>query len=419
MFGKNSQIHNTIHNTIHNSINKIENNPTMFALIVVIEFIIFILIAYRWNPYGISDKYPAQVALFFLIIMFIQSVNYFFIKQKAALNKSGDGDTPGLVKFTIKLFSTLAAFAGIICLLIGTWWLLRHIPSMPTIHTIIIWTLNILIGSGILGFVYLLAKRLILRQKKSENNSNSIVSLIGNLILYIPCLLIQFADYLKHQFNITTETTWIILLLELVFVGLRFLIPEIWRRIVTHDGIHLLKEPVFLNKEYTLGNYENLHSKNDSKDGKFKYNYSLSAWFYLNPQPPNTNSAYTKYTNILNYGQKPLVQYNGKLNSLRIQTEIDDGDLVTVYETNDIKYQKWNNIVVNYDGGNMDIFINGEIVATRKNVAPYMTYENVTAGSNNGIYGGICNVVYYNRVLSRSIISLVYKSLREKQFPTL
>ena len=113
------------------------------------------------------------------------------------------------------------------------------------------------------------------------------------------------------------------------------------------------------------------------------------------------------------------MQYNGKLNSLRIQTEIDDGDLVTVYETNDIKYQKWNNIVVNYDGGNMDIFINGEIVATRKNVAPYMTYENVTAGSNNGIYGGICNVVYYNRVLTRSIISLVYKSLREKQFPTL
>jgi len=323
-----------------------------------------------------------------------------------------------LVNFTIKLFSTLAAFAGIICLLIGTWWLLRHIPSMPTIHTITIWTLNILIGSGILGFVYLLAKPLISHYKKS-GNKNTLASLIGNLILYIPCLLIQFADYLKHQFNITTKTTWIILLLELVFVALRFLIPEIWRRIVTHDGIHLLKEPSFLNKEYTLGNYESLHSKNDSKDGKFKYNYSLSAWFYLNPQPPNTNSAYTKYTNILNYGQKPLVQYNGKLNSLRIQTEVDDGDLVTVYETNDIKYQKWNNIVVNYDGGNMDIFINGEIVATRKNVAPYMTYENVTAGSDNGIYGGICNVVYYNRVLSRSIISLVYKSLREKQFPTL
>ena len=94
---------NIIGGIAHNSIQKIENNPTMFALIVVIEFIIFILIAYRWNPYGISDKYPAQVALFFLIIMFIQSVNYFFIKQKAALNKSMDGDTPGLVKFTIKL----------------------------------------------------------------------------------------------------------------------------------------------------------------------------------------------------------------------------------------------------------------------------------------------------------------------------
>ena len=413
MFGQNS--------VINKSIKKIENNPAMFAMIVIIEFIIFVLIAYKWNPYDISDKYPAQVAVFFLVTILIQSLNFFFIKEKHILKISKNIDTPGLGNFTIKVFSTLAAFAGIVALLIGIWWLLRHIPSMPTVHTLTVWTLNILIASGILGVVYLLAKPLIAHYSKS-GNKNTLAAFIGNLIFYIPCLVIQFADYLKHQFNITTKTTWIILLLEVVLIALRFIIPEIWQKIITHDGKHLLEEPVYLNKEHTLGNYENLHAGNkgkNTKNGKFKYNYSLSAWFYLNPQPPNTNSAYTKYTNILNYGQKPLVQYNGKLNSLRIQTEIKDGDLVTVYETNDIKYQKWNNIVVNYDGGHMDIFINGDLVATRKNVAPYMTYENVKIGADNGIYGGICNVIYYNRILSRSTINLVFKSLREKLFPVL
>ena len=29
-----------------------------------------------------------------------------------------------------------------------------------------------------------------------------------------------------------------------------------------------------------------------------------------------------------------------------------------------------------------------------------MTYENITVGAENGIEGGICNVVYYNKTLS-------------------
>lgn len=412
MFGSNS--------VINKSINKIQNSPTLFAILVIIEFIIFVLIAYRWNPYDISDKYPAQVALFFLITLFIQSVNFYFIKEKAHLNKTGDFNTPGIGNFTLKVFATLGAIIGIVFLLMGIWWLVRHIPAL---HTITVWSLNILIISGALGVAYMLFKPLINRYKQGSGNKNTLASFFANLIFYIPCLMIQFADYLKHQYNITGNTTWIILFLEIILIGLRFIIPQIWEKIITHDGVNLLEDPVYLNNEHTLGNYESLHADNNNdsngNNGKFKYNYAISAWFYLNPQPPNTSAAYTKYSNILNYGQKPLIQYNGKRNKLRVQTEINDGDLETIYETSDIKYQTWNNIVINYDGGNMDIFINGDIVATRKNVAPYMRYENVTIGEKNGIHGGICNIIYYKRVLSLGHIKLVYKTLREKGYPVL
>jgi hypothetical protein len=47
-----------------------------------------------------------------------------------------------------------------------------------------------------------------------------------------------------------------------------------------------------------------------------------------------------------------------------------------------------------------------------------MTYENIDAGQDNGIQGGICNVVYYkNKTLSSTKINLGYKVLRDKLVP--
>jgi hypothetical protein len=89
----------------------------------------------------------------------------------------------------------------------------------------------------------------------------------------------------------------------------------------------------------------------------------------------------------------------------------------TLYETSDIKHQKWNNIVVNYDGGIMDVFINGALVSSTPEIAPYMTYENVIVGQTNGIQGGICNVMYYKHILSSGKINMAYKLLRNKHVP--
>ena len=65
----------------------------------------------------------------------------------------------------------------------------------------------------------------------------------------------------------------------------------------------------------------------------------------------------------------------------------------------------------------MDIFINGVLVSSTPEIAPYMTYENVNAGQDNGIQGGICNVVYYKNTISASKINIGYKLLRDKQIP--
>ena len=268
---------------------------------------------------------------------------------------------------------------------------------------------------GGIGVLYLLLKPLM---KSGSDNPKSMLSLIGRLVMYIPCLLISFIDFIRNQYSITTKPVWILLSVEIAFIILRVVLPKLMHAFATHDGTQLLNKPIYLNNKHTLGNFENLHA-GSADDSKFNYHYSLSSWIYINPQPPNTSSAYTKFTSLLNYGDKPQIQFNGLKNELRIRATTGKRDLVEVYRTTDIAYQKWNNFVVNYDGGNMDVFLNGELVASRPNIAPYMTYVNITSGANNGIEGGICNVMYYDHILSKGAITRAYRMLKDKKPPLL
>ena len=170
-----------------------------------------------------------------------------------------------------------------------------------------------------------------------------------------------------------------------------------------------------MEKQTTVSNFELLHG---TQDTRFKYRYALSAWFTINPQPPNTRAAYSNYTDILNYGNKPRVQFNSSKNTLRVQVETDDGKIEDIYSAKgEVPFQRWNHIVVNYDGGHMDVFLNGVLVGSKPNIAPYMDYEDVIVGQDKGLEGGICNVVYYDRILASSEIAIEYKLLQGSTIP--
>jgi hypothetical protein len=161
-------------------------------------------------------------------------------------------------------------------------------------------------------------------------------------------------------------------------------------------------------------NYKTLH-EGDLDNASYKY--SISAWFWINPQPPSTRSAYTKFTNILEFGRKPAIEYNGLENILRVNCQIKDDIEVTIFETREIAMQTWNNIVVNYDGATMDVFLNGSLVGSRPNIAPFMSMENIKIGSDRGIEGGICNVMFYKEILQERQISISYNALRQMPVP--
>jgi len=50
-------------------------------------------------------------------------------------------------------------------------------------------------------------------------------------------------------------------------------------------------------------------------------------------------------------------------------------------------------------------------------VVPYYTLDNLKVGEDNGINGGICNVVYFNKALTALNIYFLYNMIKNKKLP--
>ena len=378
-------------------------------------FIILTVYIYKKNPGEFITNYGGYYGLISLICLFLFIVTIYFIQLR--LTFFGDSsDAPSIGQFLAKIGLFIGFIVGFIVLIYIFLWLLRHVSILSKILT---GFLTIVISIVALSLIYLLLKPKIDRLRGNPNATGGrIMNFLLDIILYVPCLFLDLVQFIKHEYKITPRVVWIVLLIEVILITLRFLIPYIFKYIVTHDGVHLLNEPIYMNKLTTLGSFEDLNQAT-TDDNPYNYRYSLSFWIWLNPQSPGTNSAYTRYTSLLNYGERPNIQYNATKNKLRVEVQLNNKTKEIIYETSELPFQKWNHIVINYDGGTLDVFINNELVASKGEIAPFLTYETVTSGANPGIHGGICNVTYYDKILSRDKISWIYNSLKNHANPTL
>ena len=148
------------------------------------------------------------------------------------------------------------------------------------------------------------------------------------------------------------------------------------------------------------------------------YHYSLSFWVFFNTIES------TKKQTILTFGLKPSLYYNPEKGELIV--EVKDKKVArnkfnrptTIYKTNNILFQRWNHIVMNYNYGTFDMFINNNLVTTT-NFVPYMSPQEmlIVGSSDNDNVGGVCNMKYYNIPLSASKINSIYKTFHSKSTP--
>ena len=383
------------------------------VFIVLPLFICWGYINYK-DPYNILTKYPratilVNIFMFFSLLLLVVFKNQFYNSRTDKIPSSHQLTT--MVPLVKKLFLCFSVIIFIFIVVICLVWGVSNMPGVGKTFEYIMLFL-VIIGGGGISYLYFNKKY------NHEKDKDIELSLMEKVLYYLPCLLIEIIDAIKLEYKITTKTVWILFALEIVFISIYFLIPIIVTYITTYNTTLLLGSPVYLNNNHTLGKFENLKPSSNMK-GKYEYEYSISGWFYINPQPPSTNKAYVKYTTIFNYANKPLIQYNSLNNMLRVQTDIGKNNIKTLYLTNKISYQKWINFVINYDGSNMDLFLNGELVGTIANVAPYMYNDNIQAGSIDGIHGGVCNIRYDKKPLSKRMIKTAYNILKTYNTPLL
>ena len=308
-------------------------------------------------------------------------------------------------EFTVKLLGLYGFLAFIVFLLYG-------LTTMTTSQSFYI---HKLVSSGftisfygilLLGGIGLLSNIL--------NNKQT------NILDTIP-ILKNVMRYLKNQWNITTNTTWVILGLEAILLIGYFTLPALIKRLVHHDS-HLLvsqETPLYINKKHNIGSYNQLY-----RSKRFpNYHYTLYAEFYINKSPgsssgsssgSNKNDSYP-CKNLLSYGKSPIVCYHSEKNTLTITSMIGDGHgqgdkkEIILLQNYQVPLQTWNKLVIQYDSGIMDIFINDELLSSTKGVMPYMKYDSITVGQENGLDNGsaICNVQYYNRNLTTMEMSML------------
>ena len=367
------------------------------------QYVLTLYIFYIWNPYNISSRYPSYTIMFFQFILLINFIIYLYFTKKKLETGTTTGNMINLEnKDMVSYGMVLLCFVTLFATLYYIWKFSLNIQSFQTLY---IYLIDFLIICGFIGILYL-----VIQNTETPKGLDG----ISGYVMLIPFLLVTLSSYIRKEFTTVTESVWILLFIEILLILFRLLLPNIIHYLTSHDKSSLLGSPIYLNNERVLG-------KNESIDliekKKFLYNYSVSFWFYINPQPPNTRSSYNKYANILNYGNKPRIQFHSKDNKLRVQCVKKDETITTIYETTELQYQKWNNIVINYDAGSMDVFINGDLVGSKDNIAPFMTHEKIYSGEKRGIEGGICNVNYYEHIQSQSVISNTYQLLKNNEIP--
>lgn len=209
------------------------------------------------------------------------------------------------------------------------------------------------------------------------------------------------------------KTILYLFIIQMVIISLFFIIPPITRSIQLGSGSLLQKEAVYLDSKRIIGTRSNLNLKDkiihgsslentkENENIKIQFvSFKLSFDAFLHQSGELVDSAMEK--EIINYDGYPRITFDMYDHTLRIYLKhgIDDNKIcnkdvnIKVFETSDFHLQQWNHIQVQYINGIFDVFINDTLVSTRSIRTPCQHDQIITIGDDDGMEGGIKNVIF-------------------------
>jgi hypothetical protein len=396
---------------------------SVYGSILFILFLIVVTVGVYNYPGGISNNKSmlATIIILLFLILTIWGSGLLVAVFPEVSDKSMN-----VSKMTTFKKSLLTLFGIIISgLLIA--WIVYYLQNLSGQSGTVSFILNLSLVLVVLMLIYKTIN--VELPGKANSKKDSFFSLISNLLLYIPCALSGVFDSSVKAVT-TTNYSELLSFIVLLIIAMLILIayykfPSLTKAFTLQGGDLLVNKPVDINKLYTLASYEELNGTD-----KFEYQYGLSFWVFLDANSPSSSSSSNKFVSLLNYGNKPNILYRANTNTLMITMEqkgltkdknklidFDENGNRIIYKQNNVLLQKWNNIVINYAGGTLDIFFNNELVKSAIEVVPYMSFDNLTIGTDGGITGGICNVVYFKSPLTTTKMHILYNMVKDKTTP--
>ena len=385
------------------------------ALIIFLLYLGLVMYIYMKEPYQVVSDNKSIFLFLFLFIGFA---------LLSLLVMGLEAFVPFITSF-IKYTIVIGIVIGIILAVLHVY------TNVPIIANTVLFILNIAILVGILAMVV----RFIGAEAPNYiSGPPTWSSLLFKIVIYLPCMCLNLADYFRGEFKLAQrQWTYVILLFfEIVFIALLFLLPKVFDAVVNHNGEVILDKVLPLNEKSEPLDIATPNADNNSttisltpslidnvKTNTPHYSYGISAWFYIHPEPPK-NSYSSNGISILNFATDsngtnvqgaPQVLFNPTTNQLIISVQTETNNSVNVTLPNQILLQRWNHLFVNFNNnGIMDVFLNSHLESSTPNVIPKLPKTLIVGSSPGGIYGQVCNVIYYKDVVGSQGISWIYNT---------
>lgn len=380
-------------------------------LIVFLMYLAVVVYVYTKQPYQVVSDNKSIFLFLFLFIGF------------ALLSLL----VMGLEAF-VPFITSFMKYTIIIGIVIGIILAVLHVyTNVPIIANTVLFILNIAILVGILAMIV----RFIGAESPNYiSGPPTWSSLLFKIAIYLPCLCLNLADYFRGELKLA-QRQWsyvILIFFEIAFVVLLFLLPKVFDAVINHNGEIIVDSVLPLNDksepfDITTANSDNSTTTSltpslaeNIKTNTPHYSYGISAWFYIHPEPPKNSYSSKGGISILNFATDgangaPQVLFDPSGNQLVISVQTETNNNVSVTLPSDILLQRWNHLFINFNNnGIMDVFLNNHLESVTPNVIPKLPKALIIGSNPGGIYGQVCNVVYYKDVVGSQGVSWIYNS---------
>jgi hypothetical protein len=410
-------------------------------------FIVLVAMGIYYNPFSIFTTHVVPSMI--VVVTVISILILFMSMQQTSPDALGAPTENGQLTFI-----TVLSYAMVAGLMIGGGiYAKEHKTAIsdPVFYILLVVTLAIIYKAMVWS---------------GYTRNNPYITLLFDVIFYIPCILVDVIDYFSQAFlqtySTTSKTMVILLVIEVALLMLYLIVPymknKLYKSFYIGGNAHLLvNNPLRVNLEHVIASFVELNcsdmlkndvtnpsdlypeggnnggpklKKREPKEGCHSdYNYGLSMWFNMDAISPSAGAAYNEDTTIFKYGDKMVVKYNPSINTLTVNaqtlktdndgsTENDERNETTVvYKNENVMLQKWNHLVINYSSGYVDVFLNGKLESAQIQILPFMRNDSLIVGTGNGISGRLTGLIYFKHPMSAMSIKYMYEKFKTETPP--